>query len=55
MAGLTWAKGQYGPRVKMSCCCLPHERVKLTVNSKKETNGRFKIGQESKWASVVYP
>ena len=25
-------------------------RVKLTVNSKKETNGRVKIAQESKWA-----
>ena len=34
----------------MSFCCLPPERVKLTVNSKKETNGRVKMGQESKWA-----
>ena len=34
----------------MGCCCLPPERVKLTVNSKKETNGRVKVGQESKWA-----
>ena len=25
------------------------ERVELTVNSKKETNGRVKMGQESKW------
>ena len=24
----------------MGNCCLPPERVKLTVNSKKETNGR---------------
>ena len=34
---------------------LPPERVKLTVNTKKETNSRVKMGQESKWASVIYP
>ena len=46
-AGSRWAKGQdglslftpwksqNGPRVKMGCCCLPPDRVKLTVNSKK--------------------
>ena len=26
------------------------DRVKLTVNSKKETNSRVKMGKESKWA-----
>ena len=36
-------------------CCLPPDRVKLTVNSKKETNSRVKMGQESRWASVTYP
>ena len=25
------------------------------MNSKKETNGRVKMGQESRWAAVVYP
>ena len=49
----------------MGFCYLPLERIKmgqdglllftpdkakLTVNSKKETNGRVKIAQESKWA-----
>ena len=33
----------------MGYCCLPLERV----NSKKETNGRVKMGQESRWAAVV--
>ena len=37
----------------MGYCCLPPERVELTVNSKKETNGRVKMGQESIWAAVV--
>ena len=41
-------QGQNGPRVKMGYCCLPPERVELTVNSKKETNGRVKMGQESR-------
>ena len=41
--------------VKMGCCCLPLDWVKLTVNSKKETNIRVKIGQHSRWASVIYP
>ena len=40
-------QGQNGPRVKMGCCCLSPERVKLTVNSKKEPNGRVKMGQKS--------
>ena len=43
-------QNQNGPRVKMGCCCLPPERLKLTANSKKETNGMVKIGQESKQA-----
>ena len=28
----------------MGCCCLPPERVTLTVNSKKETNGKGQDG-----------
>ena len=42
-------------KVKMECCCLPPDWVKLTVNSKKETNSRVKMGQGSRWASVFYP
>ena len=42
-------------RIKMGCCCLPPDWVKLTVNSKKETNSRVKTGQQSRWASVIYP
>ena len=42
-----------GPRVKTGCCCLPNERVELTVNSEKETNGRVRTGKESRWAAVV--
>ena len=50
----------------MGLCYLAPDRVKLTVNSKKETNSRVKMGQgsrrasviyslkESKWASVIY-
>ena len=41
-------------RVKICRCCLPPDRVKLTVNSKKETNSRVKMGQGSTWASVIY-
>ena len=50
MAGLKlcqeskWAKSENGPRVKMGYCCLPPERVELTVNSKKKQMTR------SKWA-----
>ena len=29
--------------------------MKLAVNSKKETNSRVKMGQGSRWASVIYP
>ena len=36
----------------MGCCCLPPDRVKLAVNSKKETNSRVKMGKGSKSASV---
>ena len=39
----------------MGCCCLSHDRVKLTVNSKKETNSRVKMGQGSRCASVLSP
>ena len=41
----------------MGFCYLAPDRVKLTVNSKKETNSRVKMGKESKWArwaSVIY-
>ena len=31
------------------------EKIELTVNSKKETNDRVKLGQESRWTAVVYP
>ena len=55
--GPKWTKIQIGPRVKMGqwlikmgYCCLPPEKVKLIVNSKKETNGRVKMSQVSKWA-----
>ena len=47
-AGSEWAKSQ-------DFCYLPPDRVKLTVNSKKETNSRVKMGQGSRWASVIYP
>ena len=39
----------------MGCCCLPPDRVKLEVNSKKETNSRVKMGKGSRWVSVIYP
>ena len=38
----------------MGFCSLPPDRVKLAVNRKKETNSRVKMGQESRWASVIY-
>ena len=38
----------------MDCCCLPPDRVKLAVNSKKETNSRVKMGKGSGWVSVIY-
>ena len=39
----------------MGYCCLAPERVELTLKSKKETNVRAKMGQGSRWATVVYP
>ena len=49
--GSRWASAIYPLKEsKWSCCCLPPDRVKLTVNSKKETNSRVKMGKESKWA-----
>ena len=48
----TW-QSQNGPSFKMGYCCLPPERVELTVNCKEGTNGRVKMGQESRWAAVV--
>ena len=47
-AGSKWAKSQ-------DFCYLPPEKVKLTVSSKKETNSRVKMGQGSRWDSVIYP
>ena len=47
-------QGQNRPRVKMSCCCLPPERLELTANSKKDINGRVKMSQKSRWAAVVH-
>ena len=34
--------------------CFPRDRIKLIVNSKKETKSRVKMGQGSRWASVIY-
>ena len=39
----------------MGYCCLSPERGELTLNSKRETNDRVKMGQGSKCAVVVYP
>ena len=39
----------------MGCCCLPPDRVKLAVNSKKEAKSRVKMGKGSRWASIIYP
>ena len=47
---LTPWKSQNEANIIMGCCCLPPDRVKLAVNSKKETNSRIKMGKESKWA-----
>ena len=33
----------------MGLCYLAPDRVKLSVNSKKETKSRVKMGKESKW------
>ena len=61
-----WAKGHDGlllftplkesneAKIIIGCCCLPPDRVKLAVNSKKETNSKVKIGKGSRWASVIY-
>ena len=43
------------PKVKIGCCCLPPKRVELTVNSKKETNGRIKMGQRSNGLLLFTP
>ena len=48
--GSIWAESQNRPSVTMGYWCFTPERGKLTLNSKKETNHRVKIGQESKWA-----
>ena len=52
-----WAKGQDGlllftplKESKWAAVVLPPDRVKLTVNSKKETNSMAKLGKESKWS-----
>ena len=41
-------KGHYG------LLLFTPDRVKLAVNSKKETNSRVKMGKRSRWASVIY-
>ena len=49
-------QGQNGQRVKMgqgsrwASVLYPLDRVKLAVNSNKETNSMVKMGKESKWA-----
>ena len=59
--GSRWAsvftpcKSQYDPSVKMGWCHLPPKRVKLTENTKKETNSKVKMGQGSRCSSVIYP
>ena len=49
MARSKWAKSQDG------LLFFAPERVELTVNSRKETNCRVKMGQGSRWATDVYP
>ena len=39
----------------MGLCYLAPNRVKLAVNRKKEINSRVKMGQGSRYASVIYP
>ena len=39
----------------MDCCCLPLERAELTVNSKKETHSRVKMGQRVKMGYCCLP
>ena len=60
-----WAKGQgglllfapgqsqNGKKFKMGCCCLPLDRVNLAENSKKETKGRVKMDQGTRWVCVI--
>ena len=60
-----WAKGQgglllftprqsqNGKRFKMGYCHLPLDIVNLAVNSKKETKGRVKMDQGSRWVCVI--
>ena len=43
-----WAKGQDGLLLFTPCCCLPHDRVKLTENSKKKQTAG------SKWAKDLW-
>ena len=58
MAGSKLTKGQNGPRVKMgqgSRVLLTPLKSRTNVEQqKRETNGRVKMSQESKWATVVY-
>ena len=42
-----------GKRFKMGCCCLPLDRVNVAVNSKKDTKGRVKMDQGSRWVCVI--
>ena len=42
-------------RFEMGCCFLPLDRVNLAVNSKKETKGRVKMDQGSRWVCYLAP
>ena len=46
-------QSQNGKRFKMGCCCLSLDRVNLAVSSKKETKGRIKMDQGSRWVCVI--
>ena len=46
-------QSQNGKMFKKGCCCLPLDKVNLAVNSKKETKGRVKMEQWSRWVCVI--
>ena len=46
-------QSQNGKSFKMGCCSLPLDRVNLAVNSKKETKGRVKMDQGSRWVCAI--
>ena len=50
------AQGTYVPNMKLNQKSFKQQSLKclkLTVSSKKETNGRVRMNQESRWAPVV--